>query len=305
MVSQGVELARTIGACFFQITEARPNILDFNCWYIDDGVLAGYAAALVKGVHLLDTYGSTKGLLLNPSKCQLFGPCDPTRFHCSIPHHLALNFDILGAPIGDEDFCASFIKKRWLSACELLSLLPKLCDPQLSLGILRQCASFCKLAHLARCTPPTPAVLELFANVDNDVLHCLEQCTELQLSSMASWQAQLISLSGAFPPTTEFTHLQTAIAMFNQQVTEGEALTTVSVLLSPPRQHLLSEKVEKLALSSLLHNATTKTKARLLAESVPQAHAWLRTVPSPSLGLALEPDETHILLKWLVGPSPL
>ena len=105
-----------------------------------------------------------------------------------------------------------------------------------------------------------------------------------------------ISLSGAFPPTTEFTHLQTAIAMFNQQVTEGEALTTVSVLLSPPRQHLLSEKVEKLALSSLLHNATTATKAQLLAESVPQAHAWLRTVPSPSLGLALEPDETHILL---------
>ena len=211
-----------------------------------------------------------------------------------------------------------------MSACKLLSLLPKLCDPQLSLGILRQGASFCKLAHLARCTPPTSAVLELLANFDNDVLHCLEQCTELQLSPMASWQAQLsfrhggfglrslsshataayiasasISLSGAFPPTTKFTHLQTAIAMFNQQVTEGEALTMVSVLLSPPRQHLLSEKGEKLALlSSLLHNATTATKARLLAESGPQAHVWLRTVPSPGLGLALEPDETHILLKW-------
>ena len=89
--------------------------------------------------------------------------------------------------------------------------------------------------------------------------------------------------------------------MFNQQVAQEEALTTDSVLLSPPRQHLLSEKVEKLAFSSLLHNATTATKARLLAESVPQAHAWLRTVPSPGLGLALEPDETHILLKWWLG----
>ena len=149
-----------------------------------------------------------------------------------------------------------------------------------------ECASFCKLAHLVRCIPPTSAMLELLANFDNDVLHCLEQCTELQLSPMASQQAQLsfrhggfglcslfshataayiasasISLSGAFPPTTVFTHLQTAIAMFNQQVTDGEALTMVSVLLSPPRQHLLSEKVEKLALSSLLHNATTATKA--------------------------------------------
>ena len=144
---------------------------------------------------------------------------------------------------------------------------------------------------------------------------------------MASWQAQLsfrhggfglcslfshataayiasasISLSGAFPPIAEFTHLQTAIAMFNQQVNGGEALTMVSVLLSPPRQHLLSEKVEKLALSCLLHNATTATKARLLAESVPQAHAWLRTVPSPGLGLALEPDKTHILKWWLGLP---
>ena len=54
----------------------------------------------------------------------------------------------------------------------------------------------------------------------------------------------------------------------------------------------------KLAFSSLLHNATTATKARLLAESVPQ---WLRTVPSPGLCLALEPDETHILLKWWLG----
>ena len=71
--------------------------------------------------------------------------------------------------------------------------------------------------------------------------------------------------------------------------------------ISPPRQHLLSEKVEKLAFTSLLHNAITANKARLLAESVPQAHAWLRTVPSPGLGLALEPDEIHILLKWWLG----
>ena len=64
-----------------------------------------------------------------------------------------------------------------------------------------------------------------------------------------------ISLSGAFPPITQFTHLQAAIAMFNQQVTQEEALTTDSVPLSPPRQHSLSEKVKKLAFSDLLHNA--------------------------------------------------
>ena len=157
--------------------------LDFNYWFIDDGVLAEDTAAFVKAVHLLDTYGSTKGLLLNPSKFQLFGPCDPTLFNFSIPHQSALNFDFLGAPIGDEDFCPFFIEKRQLSAYAHLLLLSKLCNPQLPLGILRQCASFCKLAHLAQCTP---SVLELLANFDNDVLHCLEQCTDLKLSPMAS-----------------------------------------------------------------------------------------------------------------------
>ena len=81
--------------------DAQCNSLDFNCWYIDDEVLSGDTAALVRAVHI---YGTTEGLLLNSSKCQLFGPCDPTRFYCFIPNQLALNFDILGAPIDDEDF---------------------------------------------------------------------------------------------------------------------------------------------------------------------------------------------------------
>ena len=53
--------------------DAQCNSLDFNCLYMDNGVLAGDTAALVKAEHLLDTYGTTKGLLLNPFKCQLFG----------------------------------------------------------------------------------------------------------------------------------------------------------------------------------------------------------------------------------------
>ena len=64
------------------------------------------------------------------------------------------------------------------------------------------------------------------------------------------------SLSGAFPSITQFTHLHSAIAMFNQQVTQ--------VL-------------------------------------VPRPTHGLRVVPSPGLGLALEPEETHILLKWWLG----
>ena len=40
---------------------------------------------------------------------------------------------------------------------------------------------------------------------------------------------------------------------------------------------------------------------RLHAISAPQAHAWLKVQPSPKLGLALMPNEVHVILKWWLG----
>ena len=74
---------------------------------------------------------------------------------CSTP-----DFEILGAPIGSPDFCTAFIEKKYKEANQLLYLLPKLCDPQSVIALLRVCASFCRLAHLARSIPPTAASLE-------------------------------------------------------------------------------------------------------------------------------------------------
>ena len=75
-------------------------------------------------------------------------------------------------------------------ANQLLSLLPRLCDPQSAIALLRVCASFCRLAHLARSIPPITASLEAFAKFD-DVLHSLECSVEIDLTPRACNQAKL------------------------------------------------------------------------------------------------------------------
>ncbi|KAL5468946.1 hypothetical protein EMCRGX_G030106 [Ephydatia muelleri] len=51
----------------------------------------------------------------------------------------------------------------------------------------------------------------------------------------------------------------------------------------------------------MLNGASTVDKARLLAISAPQAHAWLRAQPPPKLGLDLLPNEVQALVKWWLG----
>ena len=66
-------------------------------------------------------------------------------------------------------------------------------------------------------------------------------------------------------------------------------------------QHQLSSAIEKAGFLSSLDGASTVDKARLLAISAPQAHAWPRARPSPKLGLDLLPNEVQALVKWWLG----
>eukprot|EP00731_Ephydatia_muelleri_P031367 Em0022g881a len=233
------------------------------------------------------------------------------------------DFEILGAPIGSHDFCTAFIERKRKEANQLLSLLPKLCDPQSAIALLRVCASFCRLAHLARSIPPTIASLEAFAKFDDEVLHCLECSVEIELTPRACNQAKLglkygglglrslamhaqaayiASLSTSLTPIqpSELTmqRLCDAIMVFNGKVACCEQLSVEEVLATSQHQHKLSSAIEKAGFLSLLYGTSTVDKARLLTISAPQAHAWLRAQPSPKLGLDLLPNEVQALVKW-------
>ena len=123
------------------------------------------------------------GLRINATKCQLISRGNLDGFPADMKMHYEPNFEILGAPIGDVIFCAKFLAQKRAKAVKLLSQLSGVgsLDPQIALLLLRQCASFCKLVHLARSTPPS-LVSEGLALFDEEVRCHFSDCVAIDAS---------------------------------------------------------------------------------------------------------------------------
>ena len=143
-----------------------------QCWYIDDGVLAGHSQSV-----LLQQQGPSLGLHINLKKCELFGTGDLSQFPISIPSSSIPKFELLGAPIGDFNFCSAFTMGRISNASTLLSHLQNVgsIDPHVAFT-LRSCAGFCKFAYVARTTPQSMATAT-FEHFDRLIHECFSECT--------------------------------------------------------------------------------------------------------------------------------
>ena len=105
------------------------------------------------------------------------------------------NFEILGTPIGDVILCNKFLAQKRAKAVKLLSQLLGVgsLDPQIALLLLRQCASFCKLVHLARSMPPS-LVSEGLALFDEEVRRYFSDCVIIDALD-SDWLQVQLSLS--------------------------------------------------------------------------------------------------------------
>ena len=111
----------------------------------------------------------------------------------------ALNFEILGVPIGNPIFCAKSIAEKRAHASKFLALLKEVgsVDSQVALMLLRQCGGFCRMVHIARCIPPSVALegLHLF---DEEVRQTFSDSMCIDPSDLVWQQAQLsLSRGGA------------------------------------------------------------------------------------------------------------
>ncbi|KAL5490809.1 hypothetical protein EMCRGX_G015994 [Ephydatia muelleri] len=230
------------------------------------------------------------------------------------------NLIILGAPIGEVAFFSSFIASKRAAASTLLSSLVKLgsCDPQIALILLCMCGGFTKLVHVACSTPPSLALDELHT-FDEQVRCTFTECQAIDTTDSSWIQAQLslsrgglglrslahhsnaafiasISTAGLASPSDNF--LADAVNSYNRCVPPESAIDINSLTSSPCRQHTLSAALENIQFNSLFSQSSVADKARLLSVSSPHASAWLSVVPSPGLGLSLDPNEHQMAIKW-------
>eukprot|EP00731_Ephydatia_muelleri_P004934 Em0002g1110a len=180
---------------------------------------------------------------------------------------------------------ANFVAQKRADAAVLLSQLAEVGaeDPQVAFLLLRQCAAFCKLVHLARSATPSH-IAEGLALFDRDVRQCFAECTAVDAADVEWMQAQLslsylasISSSGC----DKWNLLVEPIELFN----------------GTP----LSGKIEDQQFRQLFHISSPANRARLLSISSRHAASWLTVVPSPGLNLHLEPNEFQIAVKWWLG----
>ena len=97
--------------------------LTFNCWYLDDSILAGPKSAINHAIHFIQLEGPPLGLRINTAKCELYSRSNLEGLPVEIKRFNEPNMEILGAPVGDIIFCAKFMAQKRARAARLLTQL--------------------------------------------------------------------------------------------------------------------------------------------------------------------------------------
>ena len=282
--------------------------LSFHAWYLDDGVLAGSRSMVLRALTIIQDQGPSLGLIKNIPNCEIFSRIssfppamkDPTApiclfwaFPLVIKHSVLPSFH---GSMGRIKPCCCNLKK-WIS------------NPHAAFSLLRQCARFFKMTHLARGIPPSQAMSALKA-FDLDICSCFSRCTAVDTSDQSWQQAELdlsrgglglrsisrhspaaciASLSSSGFSTSSQQHFKQAVEPF---VPTSDAIYVEDVLTSPIHQMMLSTKVDAY-LFNLLFEISLADSACLLSVSSLYAASWISVIPSEGLCLHLQPSESR------------
>ena len=199
-VQQGDPLGPLLfaGALHSLALELRQGPLDMAFFYLDDGVVAGDAAAVGAALAHIQAQSANLGLHLNLDKSEVI-----SLGATSHPALVGLTFrrlcsQIARARAGSRP-TSNFSGLQWVrmllslrtqqsgkAASQLLDAISGLDDPQLGLRLLRSSGGHCRLVHSMRCTPPA-AQLDSFKAFDQGVRACFSSLTGLHPTD-AQWQ---------------------------------------------------------------------------------------------------------------------
>ena len=98
--------------------------LSHNAWYLDDGSLAGKSASVLRALNIVSSQGPALGFNINIKKCELYGTGDLSSFPSAIQTSNTYHLQLLGAPIGDSEYCNQFISRKHQPLQTALELMP-------------------------------------------------------------------------------------------------------------------------------------------------------------------------------------
>ncbi|CAE7257961.1 unnamed protein product [Symbiodinium microadriaticum] len=328
-VQQGDPLGPLLFAAALQplAQELRRGPLDLAFFYLDDGVLAGDIAAVGAALAYVQQKAAQLGLHLNLAKCEavVVGTASLDALWAHLPaellkaqdgtSRLLRNFELLGAPIGEEAFTAGHVAARVDKAATLLEAIGELEDPQVGLRLLRSCAGHVRIVHSMRCAPPGPqrpgflafdtAVRSSFGALTG--IHLDDQqwrqaargpamaglglrSTALDapaayLASIGGSRALCAKIDEAFSDAVLLAcpHAAAAADQLNSALQPHQQVTIAAAILK--RQKELTELIDTTSWRQQLANSTPTARALLLSEAEVGARAFLAALPRGSCRL--------------------
>ena len=313
--------------------KAMPGI-DASLWYLDDGTIMGPPEAVGRALKLVQERSLAMGLRVKLAKCEVIAlgqqtPRDlaqaglPVCAHgypddgaCAACEGKAMKvqyggFAFLGAPIGDDEFCESYMDKQVKEFAEQLRLLKDLKDVQVGLTLLRQCEGFARMVFYMRAIGHacTHQYLKEYDKEVDAALASLMGDTEGLLPEMARRQAALPCRAGGMGVRRIRDHW-TAAAMgsrsglhelckvldpefqwdaegwketateHNRHVAEADKVDPLVRPATPVRQRELSAGILEEQLRRLYLEGDAADRARMNSLSLPHAGAWLMAPPT-------------------------
>jgi hypothetical protein len=140
-----------------RIRERFPE-LKLQIWYLDDGSFVGTHETLRRILQFIMEEGPAMGLFLNLRKSELWWPTINLLEYAQYPDELiksqATGMVLLGAPIGDREFCEEELLKRVFKIEKVLDVSALLNNPQMELQLLHGCFAPSMLSYALRTCPP-------------------------------------------------------------------------------------------------------------------------------------------------------
>ena len=310
---------------------------EFNCWYLDDGTLAGDAKSVLQDATKITLAANSHGLKVNPQKSELFlirpesNLCkNAPNFFNTIMQGIKVvertDLKLLGAPIFPEAI-ETVLDPKIENLALMIERLKQI-DSHEALYLLRHCFAMPKLTYFLR-TAPCFLKKNSLEKFDGIVKEALVNILNISLPQNAYSQATLPIANGGLG-----LRLATDIALVGFLSSVCATSETAQMLLPPNQTNHTNEYWENAFLTwkqqtsqttkpevpiyqsnwdkelieyryqEILHTAPSiAEKARILAVSSKSSSDWLHAIPIPSLGLKLDPMSLKIACGLRLGST--